>query len=255
VPATQNCLPEQATHYAFAIESVIFKNYDFSIELYYKEMTNLVEFSRGSFWNNAADWEQKAEKNGIGKSYGIEFFINKKYGKLTGWVGYSYSKTTRQFENVNFGKVYPYDFDRPHDFKIFVNYQITKNLDFSASWIFQTGRPINLALGHYYSISSYSLDFDTGLPKFEEYYQELFAERNSVRMKPFHRLDISLNYTIKKKRGVGTWSFGIYNVYNRQNPMYYYFNEETLTDGTKVRKLYQLTYFPIIPSVSYTFKF
>ncbi len=254
VPATEKCPPEYSNIYSLAFVTSLFKNFDIEIEFYQKEMSNLIEFAKGSFYSNASDWENKSEKNGVGHSYGLEFFINKKIGRLTGWIGYSYSKTTRQFENINSGKVYPYDFDRPHDFKIFVNYKIKENLDFSVAWYFQSGRPINMPIGYYYSYSFYNFDFENNIPIPYNNYTELFTDKNSFRMKPYHRLDIALNWTKEKKRGFRTLSFGIYNVYNRLNAHYYYFDTIT-NNGIKERVLYQYALLPIIPSISYTFKF
>lgn len=255
VPATEICPPEQATHYSVGVEIFLFKKFNLSTEFYYKTMRNLVSFDRGSFWQNASSWETNVNKDGLGKSYGVETLFTKNAGNLTGWVSYAYSKTTRQFQNINFGKVYPDEFDRPHSFKVFGNYKLNENLNFSISWILQSGRPVNLSLGYYYSVNSNSFDFENMTPQYELQETELFASKNSIRMKPYHRMDIALNWTKQKKRGVRTWSFSIYNLYNQKNALYYYYTYSYDENGHKIRSLYQYTLLPFIPSVSYSFKF
>lgn len=255
VPATENCPPEQATHYSAGLEIFLFKKFNLSTELYYKTMQNLVSFDGGSFWQNSSGWEKKAEKKGLGNSYGLETLFSKNAGTLTGWISYAFSKTTRQFENINYGKAYPYEFDRPHSFKIFGNYKINENLNLSLTWIFQSGRPMNLSLGYYYSVHTNSFDFENMTPQYELQETELFTSKNSIRMKPYHRMDIALNWTKQNKRGERTWSFSIYNLYNQKNALYYYYSYSYDEKGNKSRSLYQYTLLPLIPSVSYSFKF
>jgi hypothetical protein len=150
--------------------------------------------------------------------------------------------------------VYNFNYDRTHDFKIFANYSFSENVNFSASWIFQTGRPFSLAVGFSECITTNDFDFENNIPYYSFYEMRLFAGRNTFRMKPYHRLDIALSLTKEKKRGVRTWNFSIYNLYNRQNPYYYFMGGEKI-DGKIVKGLYQQSFFPIIPSVSYSFKF
>ena len=252
IPTTSYLPPEKAEQYSFSATAKFNNNYKIETEIYYKKMTNLVVFTTKSLWNNITDIENNTQKKGIGISYGLEFLFSKKTGLLTGWISYGYSRSFRQFQNINGGNTYPYEFDRPHDFKIFTNYKINDNLNISAVWLFQSGRPINFPVGYYNSVTTNEFDFDNGVPLFNNSNIELYTEKNSIRMKPYHRLDITINWSKQKKKSTRIWSFGIYNVYSRLNPMYYYFRYD---NDTNTRKLYQYSLFPIIPSLSYSLKF
>lgn len=256
VPATEMCPPEKSWQTSIGFEQNLFnEKINIQIDGYYKKMTNLMDFGYGTFWNNAINWQKKSEKNGKGTSYGLELLINKKKGKLTGWVAYTYSKSTRQFENINSGNEYDYDFDRPHDFKIFGTYKISDNINISANWIFQSSRPINIPVGSMPFLNpSSTLTYDR-LSLQTNSGSSFFYKKNDLRLKPYHRLDIAVNFIKEKKRGTRTWSISIYNVYNRQNPYYYYFKYILQPDGSYQRKLFQQSLFPIIPSISYSLKF
>lgn len=257
IPSNVNCPPEKAKQYSVAVETSLSSKYDLSIEAYYKDMDHLLEFTKGSLWTNLLNWESNIQINGTGESMGLELFFNKKSGKLNGWVSYTLSKSTRQFETINNGKPFPYDFDRPHDLKVFSNYKLNDHIDFSLIWIFQSGRPINLPKGYYYVLNSpnqYNIETNT-VEVNDNYKIDFFPERNSYRMKPYHRLDLSVNLTKIKKKGTRIWSFSIYNVYNRLNAYYYTINFDKNEQGEVVPKLYEYSLFPIIPAFSYTYKF
>jgi hypothetical protein len=267
MPATDKIPPSVSNQWALGIAKSI-KNgvFELSVEAYYKEMNNLIAYKEGANYLVASNnWEDKVETNGLGKSYGIEFLFRKKRGHLTGWVGYTLSKTTRQFENINFGEPYPYRYDRRHDVSIVLMYQLKENIDISATWVFGTGNAFTMAVGKYYIIDDpygkpenyyYPWDMD-----FFDYNTEIhiYDGKNNYRMRNYHRLDIGMNFHKEKKRGIRTWNVSIYNVYNRQNPYFYYFETSESTDwqGNTTRKtvVKQQSLFPIIPSVSYSFRF
>ncbi len=220
--------------------------FEFSIETYYKKSTNIVAFKEGAtYLSIIGDWTDKLENNGIGKSYGIEFLIQKKQGKTTGWISYTLSRATRQFENINYNKIYPFKYDRLHNLNIVLTQNLGKNKILSANWIFGSGYPFTLPIARY-EIHNEILN-DTWLPSNQAI---IYADRNSYRMRAYHRLDIAISFNKEKKRGTRTWKISIYNVYNRKNP-YFYFSK--YTNGTW--QIYQQSLFPIIPTFSYSFKF
>jgi len=244
VPTTDIVKPQRSQQVAAGVARSIFDNkYELSIEAYYKTMNNLIEYSAGAnFLEVNSDWQQKIEV-GKGWSYGAELFIQKKSGKTTGWIGYTLSWSNRQFENLNFGKPYPYKYDRRHDFSIVISHKIDEHIDLSATWVYGTGNAISLPIAHYQAMSAYY-----GISGNEIQY---YVDKNSFRMRAYHRLDFGVNFHKKKKWGERTWSIGVYNMYNRKNPYFLYFSY----DNQGNRQLKQVSLFPLLPSVSYGFKF
>ncbi len=257
LPVTNNLLPQKSTQYAFG-SVYSYKGFDFSIEAYYKTMNNLIEYKEGAsfvsgFSEEGAEskraWENKIETDGKGTSYGIEILIKKNIGKTTGWIGYTWSKTDRQFSNVSFGEPFPYTYDRRHDVGIVVTHKFNNKIDVAGTWVYGTGNAVTLAYESYQALSRY-----------EQYYEEDYIEynivdniekRNNFRMPAYHRLDLGVNFRKQKKYGKRTWSVGAYNVYNRKNPFYLRFGRDENGD----RALFQYSLFPIIPSVSYKYEF
>ncbi len=210
---------------------------EFSIEGYYKTMDNVLEYKEGaSFFNAGTGWEDKVEV-GKGKSYGGEFFIQKKHGKFTGLLGYTLSWTNRQFANLNNGKTFPYRYDRRHDFKIAAVYEVTKQVELSAEWVYGTGNAITLPIGYFNGPDGNTV--------------QIYGERNGYRMPSYHRGDLSVKFFKQKKKWERAWVISVYNVYNRKNPFYIY--NTTNAQGNSTFK--QISLFPVIPSISYQFKF
>ncbi|RLD78453.1 MAG: TonB-dependent receptor, partial [Bacteroidetes bacterium] len=178
-------------------------------------------------------------------SYGGEFLIRKTTGKTTGWIAYTLSWSNRQFDNISFGQVFPYKYDRRHDISVVVSHKISDRVDMGLSWVYGTGYAVTLATERYSSIFN---DFNTDI--------EYFPERNSFRMPNYHRLDFNVNFHKEKKWGERTWSVGAYNMYNRQNPFFLFYSYEYDFNGNNSQKvLKQASLFPVIPFVSYSFKF
>ncbi|GAH52227.1 unnamed protein product, partial [marine sediment metagenome] len=198
-------------------------------------------------------WESKVEK-GRGWAYGGELLIEKTIGKTTGWIGYTLSWTERQFENVNFGKVFPAKYDRRHDLSIVLTHEFNERFDIGITWVYGTGTAATLGVMQYPppNIPGYSSYY---------FYSDLteYEGRNNYRTPAYHRLDAGLNFHKQKKRGIRTWSVSIYNAYNRKNPFFLDWGYEDYNSDTgkyyskPVLKQYSL--FPIIPSVSYSFRF
>lgn len=242
VPAT-TIVPPQIAHQFAVGWAYNYKNeYELSVEGYYKNMKNVLEYSEGaSFINTFDDWETRVE-TGNGRSYGAEFFVQKKKGKTNGLVGYTLSWTNRQFENLNGGKRFPYKFDRRHDIKIAVVHSFTKRFQISGDWVFGTGVATTLPVAIISDINGNE--------------RELYTSRNDFRMPAYHRMDIGLKWTKQKKRYERAWLINIYNVYNRLNAFYIY--RETAQDPVTQQfknEFRQITLFPIIPSIAYQFKF
>jgi outer membrane receptor for ferrienterochelin and colicin len=237
VPVTRKIPVQKSYQGAAGVAYTLTEGLEVTVEGYYKTVENVIEYKEGaSFFTSATNWEEKVEV-GNGKSYGAEFFLQKKQGKVTGMLGYTLSKTTRQFDNLNQGKEFPYKFDRRHDLKIACVFAPTEKFEISADWVYGTGNALTLPLGYYYNP-------DNTL-------QQINSGRNTYRMPAYHRADISMKFTQQKKRGERAWIVSAYNVYNRKNPYYVY--SSTNSSGNVVFK--QMSLFPIIPSVSYQFKF
>lgn len=227
---------------------------DFSVEGYYKWMHNLMEYRPGStFLGSSTGWENKVCL-GDGRAYGIEFLAQKTVGKITGWVGYTLSRTLRRFDDINNGEEFPAKFDRIHDLSVTLQYKPSEKFDCGVTWVYATGDTRTLALQEFQGQTA--SDWLVGGMNRSRY--GYIEHRNNFRMPSYHRLDISVNFHKRKKHGIRTWNISVYNVYNRQNPFLIYKDyRNELTDGTYQRKpvLKQLSLFPIIPTVSYIYKF
>lgn len=243
VPSTPSVLPERSYQSATGAAYNLNNKYEISLEAYYKKMRNLIEYKEGaSYLQIDQDWETKVER-GEGQSYGTELFLQKKTGKLSGWVGYTLSWTNRKFANINGGKTYPYKYDRRHDVEIAMTYKWKPNRDFALTWVYGTGNAVTLPQ------STYALDEDSqGLIYGGITY---YGGRNSSRMRAYHRLDLSYTTTKKTKWGERSWVIGVYNAYSRRNPFYL----DITYDEKGDKKFAQYSLFPIIPSISYRFTF
>jgi outer membrane receptor for ferrienterochelin and colicin len=247
VPATAQIGPEQSYITAAGFAYNTRNSYEFSLEGFYKKMTGLIEYKEGaSYIDLEDDWQTKVE-TGSGESYGAEFFVQKKTGKISGWTGYTLSWTNRNFPNLNNGKTFPYKYDRRHDASIALAYDWKENKAFSLTWVYGTGIAISLPRSSYITNSS-------GNPN-SQYYQyssvNYYGGRNDYRMRSYHRLDLNYTTTKKTRWGERSWSIGIYNLYSRANPFFMELGRDR--DGNK--KFIQYSLFPIIPSISYQFKF
>jgi outer membrane receptor protein involved in Fe transport len=213
-----------------------------SLELYYKNTRNQIEFIRGVINNSLHMTMEENLTVGDGWSYGAEWFIRKPEGRLTGWVGYTLARTVKDFERINQGIIYPAKYDRRHDLSVALVYQITERWDASAVFIYASGNAFTLPVGRYIIQGNLINEY---------------GEVNNYRMPPYHRLDISANRSRITRRGnVSTWNFSIYNVYNHANPFYFYF--EVSGDLEEYRldvEPKMVSLFPIVPSISWRFEF
>ncbi len=243
VPATDRVKPQSSWQAALGAAKTM-KGYEFSIEVYFKEMKNLIEYQEGaSFFNLGTDWQDKIT-SGNGQSYGAEFLVQKKTGKFSGWIGYTLSWTNRKFEELNFGERYPYKYDRRHDLSVVGIYEFSKRFSLSGTWVYGTGNAITLPKAVYPSNNQNN----------QYYYSSevrSYGSRNDYRMSAYHRLDIGLTWNKEKKWGTRSWSLGAYNLYNRKNP--FYIDDGFDNQGNK--QYFQYSLFPVIPYLRYSFKF
>jgi hypothetical protein len=248
VPSTANIRPQTSYQGAAGIaRSFLDQGFELSVEGYYKYMSGLVEYKEGaSFFGQNANWEDKVVQ-GQGWAYGGELFLQKKYGKTTGWIGYTLSWTNRQFDQLNGGEIFPFKYDRRHDFSFVLAHEFSKKFDVGLTWVYGTGNAISLPLGSFQgAIFDPINNFDQASNV--NYYQG----RNGYRMRPYHRLDLGANLHKEHKKFKSTWSFSVYNTYSRRNPYFLYFSYKPETNS---RVLKQVSLFPIIPSVAYRFEF
>ena len=216
--------------------------YETSVELYYKDMQNQIEYKEG-YTPSLTDPEEEFAF-GRGWSYGSEFFINKARGKLTGWIGYTLSWTYRKFPDLNEGKTYFAKYDRRHDLSVVGTYELNNRWKLSAIFVYGSGNATSLPERFYIIGGVLSQEY---------------SAINAYRLPPYHRLDFSAIYTPKKNlnRKLQTnWVFSIYNVYSRLNPYFIYFDQTgSPYNGTLQVQAKQVSLFPIIPSVTWNFRF
>lgn len=246
VPATAKIRPQRSNLYALGIlKTLSEKAIDFSVEGYYKKMNNVLEYlDPSNLQSSTTDlkWDEKVS-TGKATSYGIEFFLHKKVGKLNGWAGYTIAWANRTFPDINGGKTFPYKYDRRHTLNLIGTYKLAEGIEISSSFIFQTASPFTLGTTQYQGID---------LDNTRAFINENIESRNNIRIQPTHRLDVCLNLIKVKKSGtIRTWNFGIYNVYNRKN--LFYFGVNGRNDNKLSLEGYSIL--PILPSVSYNLKF
>jgi TonB dependent receptor/CarboxypepD_reg-like domain/TonB-dependent Receptor Plug Domain len=259
IPSSKNVKPQIGTQYAGGYFRDLFEDaFEASIEVYYKDFDNLIEYAEGAQPQGNGNTNYDAQLVfGDGYSYGAELFIKKRTGKLNGWLGYTWSKTIRQFPDINEGREFASRWDRRHDLSLVLGYDHSKRWSFGMTFTYATGQAVTLPVNRYF---------------IEGRLVSEFTERNGYRMIPYHRLDLSATLTNKEYKTVtdpatgetkevlrkwrSSWTFGVYNAYNRQNPYFIYFGTEGVpSEGTFQVTANQVSLFSILPSVTWNFKF
>ena len=242
VPATEKIKPQDSWQVAVGVATTLKNNIELSLEGYYKKMNNVISYKEGAnFFNTEESWENKITQ-GTGTAYGIEILLQKKEGKTTGWIGYTLAWNYRQFDAINNGRKYPFKFDRRHDFETVVVHRFSEKIHLSGTWVYGTGNAISLPEATY---STYSLYGGTQTV-------DIIGSKNNYRMPSYHRLDVGLEFIKQKKWGERAWIIGVYNAYMRANPFYIYKGYDYDANKPQYK---QVSLLPLIPSVSYRFKF
>jgi hypothetical protein len=239
IPSSKNVRPELADQ----VSAGYFRNfrnnrYEFSIEGYYRDMQNQIDYRNGAQLIANENVESQLIF-GKGRSYGVEVFLKKKAGRMTGWISYTLSRTERRFDGVNSDSWYPANQDRTHNLAVVGIYKLSRKWTLSGDFVYYTGNAVTWPSGKYEA---------NGQIVF------LYTDRNGYRMPSYNRLDLSVTLQGKRtKKFEGSWNFSIYNVYGRENPYSIGFQEDP-GDPAKTQAI-QYALFRWVPSVTYNFKF
>jgi hypothetical protein len=261
VPSTDVVKPQYSVQYATGY----FRNfkdhtYETSVELYYKDMRNLIEYKEGAQPDD--DIKNNTDNNftfGKGWSYGAEFFVKKATGKVNGWIGYTLAYTKRKFADINGGESFSAKYDRRHDVSVVLSYDRNSRWTFGLVWIYATGDALTMQTERYTVNAAPPVDYINGqlITGNNIYILGGYGKRNDFRQKAYHRLDLSATLHGKKHRKwQNDWNFSVYNAYSRQNPYFIYFAQEGNTQEGNLRiQAKQVSLFPVIPAITYNFKF
>lgn len=253
LPATKEMQPEKAIQANVTyLRELNLKNFPFvmTIEAFYKQIRSLIDFKEGVSFYALSAISDKLQTNGKGQVYGMECLLEKNTGKTTGWLAYTWSKNERQFDQINAGFSYPYKYDRRHNLSIVLNHEINKSININATWVYSTGTALTLGQGVYNQ-----LDIVNSVAYGEEMFDlataQIYTSKNGFRLPAYHRLDLSVQLKKETIKGERIWSFVIYNAYNRMNPFFLFYDQ----NSQGVNTLHQFTLFPIIPAFSYQLTF
>ena len=204
MPSTATIKPMSARQVAAGVDWQFARQFGISLEGYYKTMSNLLEYKDGvNGLTRQTDWESLVEV-GNGHAYGVEFLFKKKSGVVSGWISYAYSRSIRQFDNLNRGQAFPYRYDRPHNLSVVAIWNVCDWVNISATWVYYTGAAYTMPATYYPLMSPEGNVISRNIKE--------YPPRNSFRMPDYHRLDVSASFTKKKKHGTNVWSVGVYNV-------------------------------------------
>ncbi|GAB3897530.1 TonB-dependent receptor [Spirosoma agri] len=271
VPTTDRVKPQQSQQVAVGIaKDFVEKGLTLTVEGYYKKMNNIINYKEGASFllindptsANSVRWEDNVTA-GRGWSYGAEFLLQKKVGRFSGWAGYTLSWTQWQFAELNNGAPYYPRYDRRHDVSLVGIYELNKRITLSATWVYGTGNALTMPLSSY---DAYRPGTAFSYNDAKQIIQKIFqnsrvvedygTQKNSFRAEAYHRFDVSVQFHKQKKHHERTWEVSIYNLYNRRNPYFYRLESVTATATEPSRTaLFRYSVFPIVPSVSYMFKF
>lgn len=261
LPSTGRIGPERSMQVALGLETYFNdRKFKLTVESYYKQLDNLIAYREGvQSLALTNEFEDKLEGGGEGTAYGTELFLERSGDKFTGWLAYTLSWSKRKFANLNVGETFPFKYDRRHDFAFTGLYRLTETIELAANWIFYTGAAITLQEFEIFTIRNFEgppveiIDLPNGG-------RETFENRNGVRMRPTHRLDIGVHFIKQNRWGLRTWRVGFYNAYNRLNPAFMFvdtgsriFDSTRNSVGQPVVK--ELALFPVLPYVTFKMDF
>jgi outer membrane cobalamin receptor len=247
-PSNEYVRPQRSQQVATGISHLFGQGrYMVTNELYYKWMRRQIDFRDGAnlFVNDNLEEEFLFGK---GESYGNEVYVEKIKGRTTGWVGYTLSWSYRQFDGINDGRRFPTRYDRRHDLSVVLLHELSKRISLTGAFVYGTGNAYSLPVARF-AFQDVEGKSAIVVP--------VYSDRNSFRLAAFHRLDLGLVLKLKPKRGEADLTFNAYNAYNRRNPYFVYFEQvkneaDNETLGFRAK---QVSLFPVIPSVTYNFKF
>ncbi|MDP4192911.1 MAG: TonB-dependent receptor plug domain-containing protein, partial [Bacteroidota bacterium] len=248
-PSKAEIEPAHSKQYVFGVESYFAeREYLFSVEGYYKQMKNLYEFKDNGIYSSTSPLTSLFTK-GEGEAYGVEFFLNKMAGNVSGWAGYTLSWTRRKFDDLNMGKVFFPKFDRRHDISVILTYKIFDNLSLGITWIYASGQGFTLPIGQYRA-DPIGLNPQSTI-------QYDYMLRNQYKLPDYHKLDLNITYKFNWGRALIETYLNIYNVYNRKNAFAYIASEDKIKEegnSFSIPKFHSISLFPFIPSVGFNIK-
>lgn len=256
VPITNRIKPLTSDLYSLGITCIREGGWEMTAETYFKESHSVLDYKDSvSPYSGQYSWDQNIAM-GYGRSYGAELTVSKTEGKLTGWIGYTWSKSERKFADgsVNGGKWFPYKYDRRHVVNLNASYKFNEKVSVNALWFIASGAAL--------TVPSYPVEV-VGYDGVSHYSSHV-SERGSYRLPMSHRLDLGISLSKRKKHGIRTWNFGLYNVYAHKNIMGidpevdadFNYSGPNVEGGRKVRrKVKSFAILLCIPSFSYTYKF
>ncbi|MGE5680785.1 MAG: TonB-dependent receptor plug domain-containing protein, partial [Bacillota bacterium] len=248
-PSTKDIEPASAVQYVFGIDNFFFNHeYLLSVEGYYKGMKNLYEFRDNARYSPSNPVSTLFTK-GEGEAYGLELFLNKISGDLSGWIGYTLSWTKRKFDDLNYGKIFYPRFDRRHDISLILTYKLLDNFTLGLTWTYASGQGFTVPVSQ----------FQIGSIGPDPFNRIVFnyTERNTYKLPDYHKMDFNASYSFTWKRTTIETYLNIYNVYNRKNPFAYIASiDEAKKDvnGISQPKFNSISLFPFIPSIGINFK-
>ncbi|WP_415956018.1 TonB-dependent receptor plug domain-containing protein [Phocaeicola plebeius] len=257
LPITRNFSPLTSDQFSAGIYVSPDKKYTFSVEGYYKKMDHLLEYRDDYKDLQVTSWEDRLT-SGSGRAYGADFQAEADFGKLHGFIGYGLMWSDRLFADQNGGKRFPSKYDNRHKVTLSATWKCSERVELNAGWVFMTGNRVTLSLENYSYPDGYPTNIVPSYPHKDEEMLDYYAGKNNVRLPAYHRLDVGINIYRSLRRGrTGIWNVSLYNAYSRMNPiMIEKNNQKQSMNGTPlVPRFRQFALFPIIPSVSYTYKF
>jgi hypothetical protein len=241
VPSSTYIKPQSADQFAVGYYQIFDEHkYEFSVETFYREMHNIIDYRDNAdlFLNPHIETQVLS---GRGKSYGLEAYVEKRSGRLNGWMSYTLSKTTKQIDGINNNDAYPATYDKRHSLAVVLSYTLSPR--WSVSSIFK------LSSGGWITVPAGTFNFSGAAFNY-------YTSRNGYKMPMCHRLDLAFTYqpkTNKKSRWSGEWNFGVYNLYNRKNIFSLYVRQED--NDLQSSKAYKMYLYGITPFITYNFKF
>ncbi|WP_461107763.1 TonB-dependent receptor [Spirosoma koreense] len=276
VPTTDRVKPQQSQQVAVGIAkdftsgSSFVKGLTLTVEGYYKAMNNIINYKEGASFllindptqANSVRWEDNVTA-GRGWSYGAEFLLQKKVGRFSGWAGYTLSWTQWQFAELNGGQPFYPRYDRRHDISLVGIYELNKRITLSATWVYGTGNALTVPVGRYDTYRPGNTLVYGGTPGIvQNFFQNVRTvddygtQKNSFRAEAYHRFDLGIQFHKQKKHHERTWEISFYNLYNRRNPFFYRLESVSATRTVPAHTaLVRYSVFPIVPAISYNFKF